>query len=209
MRESGASRGEAEWAGVLLHGRERTKAEMMDLAARLNLEGIRWLAPAAETGKWYPGRYMDIRAANEPNLTRAVQRCHSVVQYANEEGRIPPERIIIAGFSQGACLGVEYVLRHPDQCGVLIVFTGCLIGPPGTVWRTAGAKSLEGLHVLITGSDIDDWVAEDRVRETAKVLGDLGADVRLRIYKGRPHVVSEEEIVEARSFIEHLLQPAP
>jgi predicted esterase len=196
----------AEWAGVLLHGRERTKAEMLDLAARLDLEGIRWLAPAADAGKWYPGRYMDTRASNEPHLTRAVERCHAVVEEASEGGRLPPERIIIAGFSQGACLAVEYVLRHPGQCSCLLVFTGCLIGPPGTVWRTAGGKSLAGLNVFITGSDIDEWVEEERVHETARVLEDFGAEVRVRIYKGRPHVVSEEEIVEARAFLEQQLQ---
>src|SRR5262249_48907216 len=135
MRETGAHRGAAEWTGILLHGRERTKAEMLDLAAHLNLEGFRWLAPSAETGKWNPGRYMDTRASNEPNLTKAVERCHHVVEYATEEGRIPPERIVLAGFSQGACLTIEYALRQPGLCGTLLVFTGCLIGPPGTVWK--------------------------------------------------------------------------
>ena len=201
MRESGAARGAADSAGVLLHGRERTKAEMTDLAARFNLNGIRWLAPAADTGKWYPGRYMDTLASNEPNLTRAVERCDKVVDEASESGRIPSDRIIIAGFSQGACLAVEYALRHPGRCGVLIVFTGCLIGPAGTVWRAAGDRSLRGLHVFLTGSDVDDWVGEDRVKETARVLTHLGADVTLRLYPGRPHIVSDEEIAEARAFI--------
>src|SRR5262249_50657701 len=92
MRESGGPRGSAGRAGVLLHGRERTKAEMTDLAARFDLPGIRWLAPAADTGKWYPGRYMDTLASNEPNLTRAVERCDKVVDEASEGGRLAPDR---------------------------------------------------------------------------------------------------------------------
>ena len=201
MRESGAARGEAAAAGILLHGRERTKAEMLDLAMRFDLPNIRWLAPAADTGKWYPGRYMDTLASNEPNLTRAVERVEKVVDEAAEGGRLNADRIVMAGFSQGACLAVEYALRHPGRCNTFVVFTGCLIGPPGTVWRTAGGKSLQGTRVFLTGSDVDDWVAEDRVHETARVLRDFGADVTLRMYPGRPHIVSNEEIAEAREFI--------
>ena len=82
------------------------------------------------------------------------------------------------------------------------MFTGALIGPPGTPWRLAPpATTLGGLPVLLTGSDVDEWVPETRVRETASVLTSLGADVRCRIYAGRDHIVSDDEIVEAREFI--------
>jgi phospholipase/carboxylesterase len=83
----------------------------------------------------------------------------------------------------------------------IVVFTGGLMGPAATEWKTAGGQSLRGLSVFITGSDVDEWIDESRTRETARVLGELGADVELRIYKGRKHVVSKEELVDARTFL--------
>jgi phospholipase/carboxylesterase len=139
---------------------------------------------------------------NEPFLSSALDECERAVDEASEQGRLPSARIIIIGFSQGACLAAEYLLRHPGRCGALVMFTGGLIGPPGTPWRLApSATTLGGLPVLLTGSDVDEWVPEARVRETANVLTALGADVRCRIYAGRAHIVSDEEIAEARELI--------
>jgi phospholipase/carboxylesterase len=203
--EAGRARGSADLAGVLLHGRRRTPEEMIGLADRLAIDSCRWLAPAAATGRWYPHRFMEALDANEPFLSRAINDCDRAVDEASEQGRIPSARIVVIGFSQGACLAGEYALRHPGRCGALVMFTGCLIGPPGTLWRLAPpATTLGGLPVLLTGSDDDEWVPEARVRETASVLTALGADVRCRIYAGRTHIVSDEEIVEARKFIKQL-----
>ena len=190
-------------AGVLLHGRGSTPEEMIALADRLNFEGCRWVAPAAATGSWYPHRFTAPLDANEPLLSRAIDQCDRAVDEASEHGRIPAARIVVVGFSQGACLATEYALRHPGRCGALVIFTGGLIGPSGTPWRLAPpAATLGGLPVLVTGSDVDEWVPEERVRETARVLTSLGANVRCHIYPGRDHIVSDEELVEAREFIE-------
>lgn len=201
-REAGQARGSAALAGVLLHGRGSTPEEMIALAARLALDDYRWVAPAAATGSWYPHRFMEPVDVNEPFLSRAIDDCDQAVDEASEQGRIPSDRIIVIGFSQGACLATEYVLRHPGRCGALVLFTGGVIGPPGRSWRLAPpAKSLAGLPILLTGSDVDEWVPAARLRETASVLTRLGADVRCRIYAGRAHIVCDEEIVEAREFI--------
>ena len=190
-------------AGVLLHGRGSTPEEMMRVADRLGLDGCRWVAPAAATGSWFPHRFMQPLDVNEPFLSRAIDDCDRAVDEASEQGRLSPARIVVIGFSQGACLASEYVLRRPGRCGAVVMFTGGLIGPPGTPWRLAPpATALDGLPVLLTGSDVDEWVPEARVRETASVLTALGADVRCRIYPGRAHIVSDEEIVEARQLIE-------
>jgi predicted esterase len=196
-------RGAAQFAGVLLHGRGKTPEEKIDLASRFgDIQGIRWLVPVAETpGSWYPGRFWDPREVNEPFLTEAVERCHEAVEEASEGGRLSPDRIVIVGFSQGACLSIEYALRHPGRVGSLIVFTGALTGTPGSDWK---GPSLAGLRIFLTGSDVDDWVPEQNSHEAARVLTDLGADVQLRIYRGRPHIVSEEEIAEARTFLEQM-----
>jgi phospholipase/carboxylesterase len=201
LREAGQPKGLADRAGILLHGRSRTKQEMLDLTSALDVGGTRWLAPYAGKGLWYPGRYMEPIESNEPQLTRSVERTHWLVLDAAEGGRLGPEQIFIVGFSQGACIAVEYVLRHPASVAAIVVFTGCLMGPPGTEWKTAGGQSLKGVSVFLTGSDADEWVDEARTRETARVLEDLGAEVELHVYSGRPHIVSKEELTSAHEFL--------
>ncbi len=203
VRAVGSARGSSQFAGVLLHGRGKTPEEKIDLAARFgHIEGIRWIVPEAETpGSWYPGRFFDPREINEPYLTEAVERCHAAVLEASEYGRLTPDRLVIVGFSQGASLALEYALRHPTRIGSLIVLTGGLMGVPGSDWKQIAPKSLAGMKVLLTGSDVDEWIPEESTQEAARLFRELGADVLLRIYKGRPHIVSDEEIEEARSFL--------
>lgn len=169
---------------------------------------MRWLAPGADLGSWYPNRFWDPVEANEPYLTQAIERCDEAVREAeevNESGvrRLGPEKLAIVGFSQGACIALEYALRHPGRVGTLIVFTGGLMGVPGT-HRIPGLPSLKGLRVLLTGSDADDWIPEASTRETAEVLRELGAEVTLHVYHGRPHVVGDEELGEARAILKGL-----
>jgi len=194
--------------GVLLHGRGKTPEEKIDLAARFgSIEGIRWVVPEAATpGSWYPGRFWDPRELNQPYLDEAIERCHEAVLEASENGRLGSERLVIVGFSQGACLALEYALRHPGRVGSLIVFTGALLGVPGSDWKATAPRSLAGLRLLLTGSDVDDWVPEENTHEAANLFRELGADVQLRIYPGRPHIVSEEEIDEARSLLCSLIK---
>jgi len=208
VRSVGSPRGVSQLGGVLLHGRGKTPEEKIDLAARFgSIEGIRWVVPEAETpGSWYPGRFWDPRELNQPYLDEAIERCHEAVLEASENGRLGSERLVIVGFSQGACLALEYALRHPGRVGSLIVFTGALLGVPGSDWKATAPRSLAGLRVLLTGSDVDDWVPEENTHEAANLFRDLGTDVQLRIYKGRPHIVSEEEIDEARSLLRSLIK---
>ncbi len=204
----GSVRGESRFAGVLLHGRGKTPEEKIDLAARFgNIEGIRWVVPEAETpGSWYPGRFWDPRESNEPYLSEAVERCHQAVLEASENGRLGAGHLVIVGFSQGACLALEYALRHPGKVGSLIVFTGALMGFPGSDWMATAPPSLAGLRLLLTGSDVDDWVPETNSHEAARLFRELGAQVQLRIYPGRPHIVSEPEIDEARNLLHSLIK---
>jgi phospholipase/carboxylesterase len=202
LREAGRSRGLAERAGILLHGRSRTKQEMLDLATGLEIGGTRWIAPYADNGLWYPGRFMEPLESNEPFLTRSVERCHRLVLDASDGGRLGPQQLFIVGFSQGACIAIEYALRYPGACGTIVVFSGCLMGPAGTDWRPANGKTLDGLRVFLTGSDMDEWIPEERTRQTAEVLKRLGADVEMRIYPSRPHIVSNLELAEARTFLQ-------
>jgi phospholipase/carboxylesterase len=202
--ESGRPKGAADLGGVLIHGRYRTPEEMIYLASRLNIHNIRWVAPGAGRDRsWYPGLFMDPVESNEPLLSQAIQQIETAVDNASENGRIDSEHLVIAGFSQGACLTIEYALRHPGRCRTMIAFTGGLFGPPGTEWP-GSPDLLGGTRVLLTGSDVDEWIPESRVRETARVMAELGADVQLRIYPGRPHEVSAAELAEASSLIASL-----
>jgi phospholipase/carboxylesterase len=200
LQEVGQPRGSAPFAGVLLHGRGIGPQGKVDLAVRLgHLHGIRWVVPGSDVGSWYPNRFWDPVEANEPFLSQAIECCDEALQEASEGGRLPSERLAVVGFSQGACIALEYALRHPGRCRTLIVFTGGLMGSPGS--HAKSTPSLKGLRVLLTGSDADEWIPEESTRETAKVLASLGADVTLRIYQGRPHIVNDEEVLEAQALL--------
>ena len=143
---------------------------------------------------------MDPVSSNEPALTQAIKRIDDAADRAAENGKLDPGRLVMMGFSQGACLTLEYALRHPGRCRTLIVLTGALFGPPGTQWRGTPGM-LSGTRVLLTSSDVDDWIPEARVHETARVLEGFGAAVDVRIYPGRPHEVGEAELAAASCFI--------
>ena len=208
LRETGQARGRAEMAGVLLHGRGKTPHEKIDLATRLNAPGFRWVVPEAEGGSWYPNRFMEPKAANQPWVTDALASVDEALEDASEGGRLGPERLAIVGFSQGACLAAEYVLQHPGCCGAAVILTGAIIGAESpAMWRASGRR-LDRLRMLITGSDADDWVSEDKVRETADVFRALGADVTLRLYPGRPHIVTDAELIEAQAMLQDVRQRA-
>jgi predicted esterase len=143
---------------------------------------------------------MDPVSSNEPFLSQAIRQIDSAVDRASEAGRLDAKSLVMVGFSQGACLTAEYALRHPGRCATMVVFTGGLFGPPGTQWA-GSPEMLSGTRVLITGSDADEWIPEARVYATARALECFGAEVRVRIYHGRPHEVSDAELVEAGEFI--------
>jgi phospholipase/carboxylesterase len=128
---------------------------------------------------------------------------------ASEGGRLSPFQLFIVGFSQGACIAVEYALRHPGCCGAIVVFSGCLMGPSDTDWHPTEAPTLRGLRVFLTGSDMDEWIPEQRTRQTAEVLRYLGADVELHVYPSRPHIVSNLELAEARTFLQSRMLKSP
>jgi predicted esterase len=199
--ESGQPRGKAELAGVLIHGRYRTPEEMVYFASRMDVHNIRWIAPSAGPDRtWYPGVFMDAMEKNEPFLSQAIRQIDYALETASENGRIPAERLVMMGFSQGACLTAEHALRHAGKCRTFIALTGGLFGPEGTEWRGAPGM-LDGTRGLITGSDVDEWIPESRVHESARVLRGFGAEVETLICKGRPHEVTEGELEAAGRLI--------
>lgn len=189
---------DAAAAAVLAHGRGGAAADMARMATRLDASSVRFLLPQAPGGTWYPNRFMAPVADNEPALSQALATYAGLVDGLIDQG-FAPENIIVGGFSQGACLTAEFVVRHPRSYGAVVIFTGGLIGPPGTRWPSA--PQLRDVPVYITGSTMDEWVPPERVEETARVLESNGARVTLKIFDGREHHVCEEEIAVARALL--------
>jgi phospholipase/carboxylesterase len=208
LLQAGAALSEAEGVVILLHGRGGSAADILSL--RPGLEGnfngrsIAWLAPEANGRTWYPNSFLAPRAENEPYLSSALQRVKSLVQLASELG-IGPERIVIGGFSQGACLSTEFVASHPAPYAGLIAWTGGLVGPLGSPLPFAG--DLAGMPALLLSGDPDPHVPWSRVEESANVLKKMGAEVTLGRYPGRAHTVSLEEMVLAQKMLERVFSP--
>ena len=202
---AGARPGEARAAVVLAHGRGGDPEDMLGLAAHLRApSGVAFLAPRAAGHTWYPNSFLAPLASNEPWLSSALALVGGIVDALGEEG-IPPERVMLLGFSQGACLSLELAARNARRYGAVVAFTGGLIGPPGTPRDYAG--SLDGTPVLLGSGDPDPHVPWARVEETADVLRRMGAEVTVRRYPGMPHTVNEEEIAAARALLSGLVTP--
>ena len=118
---------------------------------------------------------------------------------------VPLSRVVVGGFSQGACLACEYVWQHPARYGGLVAFSGGLIGPPGTTWASTPAYALDGLPAFLGCSDVDNHVPKWRVEESAEALRGIGADVTLRLYPGIGHLVNDDEIAHARALLQRAM----
>jgi phospholipase/carboxylesterase len=183
---------------ILLHGRGGSAEDILGLRQELGFPEATYLAPEAAGGTWYPYSFLASIERNEPWLTASLAKVGDTVDGARRQG-IPRERIVIAGFSQGACLASEFVARNAARYGGLIAFTGGLIGPPGTEFRYPG--NLAGTPVFLGAGDPDPHVPWQRVAESATVLANLGAEVTLKRYPGMPHTIAREELDEARKLI--------
>ena len=195
----GAAPEEARAAVVLVHGRGATADGMLDLARVLDRPEIAWLAPQAAGGAWYPQSFLAPLEANEPGLSSGIARLHGMVEGLSARG-VPPERTVLLGFSQGACLALETAARHPRRYGGVVALTGGLIGPPGTPREHTG--SLAGTPAFLGAGDPDPHVPWWRVEESAAALGDLGAQVTFRRYPGLGHTISDDELEEARRIVD-------
>lgn len=198
LLQRGALLGEARAAMVLVHGRGASAADIMTLADELPYPDFAYLAPQAAGGTWYPNRFMAPIASNEPWLSSALQVLADTLASLEAAG-LPPERTILLGFSQGACLATEFVARNARRYGGVVGLSGGLIGPTGTPRDYPG--SLDGTPVLLGCSDVDPHIPVGRVHETAEVLRRLGAAVDERIYPGMGHTVNEDELAAVRAMM--------
>jgi phospholipase/carboxylesterase len=190
---------EASGAVILLHGRGGSAEDILSLANDFNLPSLAYLAPQAAGNSWYPNSFLAPIAQNEPWLSSALRKVQTTIELANAQG-ISTDRIVVGGFSQGACLSTEFVATHPQRYAGLITFTGGLIGPPGADLTHPG--NLAGTPAFLGSGDPDPHVPWQRVEQSAQVLAEMGAAVTIRRYPNRPHTVSAEEIDLAKTLLE-------
>lgn len=202
---AGAPLEKASGAIIALHGRGATAEDILALAAEVAPPGVALLAPQAAGNTWYPYRFLEPFARNEPYLSSALQTVSGLIDQLMSRG-IPAERIALLGFSQGACLALETAARNARRYGAVIGFSGGLIGPPGTTFDYDG--SLAGAPVFIGSSDVDPHIPKERVEESAAALRRLGGDVDARLYAGMGHTVNRDELDRARALLAAALAPS-
>lgn len=203
MAHAGAPLAKARGAMILLHGRGATAESILDLADFIPHPGLAYLAPQAADYAWYPYSFLEPLSRNEPYLSSALATVERLVAEIEAAG-IPAARIVLAGFSQGACLAAEYAARHAQRFGGLLIFSGGLIGPDGTPRDYPG--SLDGTPALLGCSDADPYIPVGRVRQTATLFERMGAAVDLRIYPRMGHTINDDEIKAATDLVGGSLQ---
>ncbi len=184
---------------ILVHGRGASAADIMGVYDALDRPELAALAPEAAGGTWYPYSFLAPIEQNQPHLDRALQQLDELVQHLLEEG-VSAERIGLLGFSQGACLSLEYAIRNPRRYGAVMALTGGYIGPQ---WMTRDdVGSFDHTPVFIGANDPDPHVPFERVEETAALLKRMCADVEVRRYPGLPHAVNDDELEVCRTLID-------
>lgn len=196
---------EAEAAAVLVHGRGATAESILGLVPLVDPGGFIFLAPQAAGGTWYPQRFMEPVERNEPWLSSGLGVVATVLGQLEAQG-IPAERTVLLGFSQGACLALEFAARNARRYGAVVGLSGGLIGPDGTARDYPG--SLDGTPVLLGCSDVDSHIPKPRVEETAQVLRRLGAEVDVRFYPGMGHTINADETQAVERLLRSLLPAA-
>lgn len=192
----------AEGAVIMMHGRGADAADILSLAGLFGRADIACLAPNAAGRTWYPHSFMAPRQDNEPDLTSALELMADILGLLITHD-IPPERTALLGFSQGACLALEFAARHPDRYGAVIALTGGLIGQ--TLDADDYTGSLEETPVFIGSSDVDPYIPLDRVHESTRIMERLGATVTERIYPGMGHLINEDEREAIRLMLDAMI----
>lgn len=176
---------------ILVHGRGGSAADMLALAREFQFDDVAYLAPQAAENTWYPHSFLAPIADNEPDISSGLGVLAELVE-ALEHQHVTAERVAVLGFSQGACLTLEFAARHARRYAAIVGLSGGLIGPAGTPRNYPG--SLELTPVLLGCSDVDPHIPLERVHESSDVFRRMGASVDERIYPGMGHIVNPDEL---------------
>lgn len=198
IRMAGEVLGHARGAMILMHGRGARAEDILGVADRLGQPGFAYLAPQAAGNTWYPNRFLAPLASNEPWLSSALAVINQLLADIAAAG-ISPEHTLLLGFSQGACLALEFSARHPRRYGGVVGLSGALIGPDGTTRDANGW--LAGTPIFLGCSDVDPHIAKERVDASAAALRRLGGEVTERLYPNLDHAINQDEIDFVRGML--------
>lgn len=198
IQTAGKSLKEAEKLLIMIHGRGANARDVLGLASRLNVSEYALFAPEATNNTWYPYSFLAQPERNEPWLSSALNLVKEVVDEVTEQG-ISTENIYFLGFSQGACLTLEFVTRHAKKWGGVVAFTGGLIGDK--IYQENYSGNFNGTPIFIGTGNPDPHVPIERVNESVSILQKMNAKVHLQVHEGRPHSISPDEIEEANRLI--------
>ena len=199
---AGESLEQAHAAMIMLHGRGASAQDILSLAEEFQQSGFAYLAPQARGYTWYPNSFLMPIESNEPGLSSGLAVIDALLEQIAQAG-IPTERIMLLGFSQGACLSLEYAARHAQHYGGIAGLSGGLIGPEGTPRDYPG--SMAGTPVFLGCSDRDFHIPKERVQLSAEVFQRLGADVTARLYPNMGHTVNMDEIQFVQAMMKNIL----
>jgi len=183
----------------MIHGRGATAESILTLVPAIDTPGFAYLAPQAAGNTWYPNSFLSPIPSNEPGITSGLAAIDELMTRI-AAASIPPERTMLLGFSQGACLSLEYAARHARRYGGIAGLSGGLIGPDGTPRDYSG--SFAQTPVFLGCSDIDFHIPADRVRESAAVFERMDAVVTMKLYPGMGHAVNDDEINAVRAMMQ-------
>ena len=196
--QAGESIDKARAAMILAHGRGASAADIMTIAAEVTFPGVACLAPQAAGSTWYPNPFTSPLEANEPYLSSALEVLSMLL--ARVMQAVPADRVVLLGFSQGACLALEFAARNARKYAGVVGLSGGLIGPDVTPRDYPGA--FDGTPVFLGCSDVDPHIRKDRVAEAAQVFERMGAVTTMKLYPGMGHTVNEDEIEHVRAIVE-------
>lgn len=191
----------AKLAMIFIHGRGASAQSMMMFADEFESTETHYRAIQAKGHTWYPRSFMAPQEMNQPGIKSGLQAIYNQISKLNKSG-IPTNKIVLLGFSQGACLTTEFAARHPQRFGGIVGFSGGLIGEEVDTENYQG--SLEQTSVFLGCSDRDPHIPQERVDLTEEVFQKLGADVTKKIYVGMGHTVNKDEIEHVQMIINQL-----
>ncbi|MFC3478705.1 alpha/beta hydrolase [Halobacterium litoreum] len=199
---AGAPAAAADAVVLALHGRGATAQGVVNLVEPLYRHGVAVVAPQASRSRWFPHGAGEPVERNEPHVSSALAAVDRTLAEIREWG-VPPERVLLFGFSQGACVASEYVARNPQRFGGVAALRGGLLGPVGETRDFAGA--LDGTPVFLGVGGDDERVDAERIAETAAVFRELGGDVTERVADGVGHAVADDEFEAVGGMLDALL----
>jgi predicted esterase len=198
IERKGPAPSEAAGAMLMIHGRGASADDILGLADEFEEFGLHFVAPQASDHTWYPQRFLAPITQNEPHLSSALSVIDTILAGIAEEG-VSYERVFLLGFSQGACLCLEYAALNPRRYGGVFGLSGGLIGPEGDLPEHSG--DLAGTPVFLGCSDVDFHIPKTRVQESSEQLRGMNAEVTERLYPGMAHTVVQDEIDTIRRII--------